>query len=1270
VENPNIPSNSKYEVAVPEIIKKCPAIANMADQFQAFDDKAEVMILLGRDAEGLMHTELVNEKPLVFQTKLGLCIVGKIFKGPGNRNSLRSTLKTAMVNQDEDEIIQRKQTMKSGWKALPDIPEVVPEDSVYQQRDDDEDPGLSVEDKTFLKTMKEGIHVNKSGHLELPLPFKQGKDPILPNNEFPVKRRMKTTLGNLKKDSGKLEQSIKIMKKYIDNKHVEQIQEKDLKTKEGKVWYIPVFGVSHPRKNLRIVFDSAATYQGQSLNSNLLQGPDMLNNLRGIIMRFRENPIGIMADIEGFFHQLHVDEDHRDYMRFFWFKDNDPEKELAEYRANVHIFGNTSSPAVASFSLRSCADSAGPEVSEEAKVYMQDDFYVDDGCTSTTTAEQGTEILDGARATLGKFKFRLIKIVSNSKEVMEHYPESERAASLVSITKDLLPEQRTLGVGWDLNQDAFVISVELQEKPWTRRGVLSTINSIYDPTGLVAPVVLGGRLIQREVIQKQNEDDDKDSAKYWDQILPDAQRGRWNLWRETLEALNQISIPRCFTPKDFGDTVERTLHVFSDASEVAIGSISYVRSKNEEGRIHVAFLIGSSKVAPRTATTIPRMELNAALEAALVVRTTVNDLRRKPDQVFFYCDSQVVLGYLANKERRFMKYVARRVSMINNITQNASWRFIETEKNPADIATRPMRPEELVRSNWLEGPGFLWRDNVELPETKNIDPEELPELEQVSKKETALLTILPSPRVFEGLMERKNQWTKIVGTVEKILIGTRNALDRARTRLKIPYQPRSNANLRKEAERLLIREAQKAVYGKEIAILQKDGGFLPDSHHLSKLAVVIDKHDILRVGGRLKNANIEFGQKHPILVPKSHRISETILQHYHARSEHQGRHITHGAIISAGYHVEDARQKIRTMLAECGLCRRLRRPTEEQRMADLPTDRMEQVAAFTFCGLDVFGHWFVSEGRTTRRSTGSKKLWCLLITCLSSRAIHIEPLVDMTTNAFKNAFRRFVSIRGMPKTVRSDRGSNFTGQFGPEGEDIDLKTLQEELAVKDCEWVFNTPKSSHMGGVWERKIQAVRKILDATLFLAGSRLLTRDEMNTFLCEAACIVNKTPLTEVSDDPNDPTPITPFKLMTLKDEDDHATSINDFSENDLLAYGKNRYKRVQFLANQFWRRWREEYLQHLQIRRKWIRPKQSIAPGDAVLLREKATRRNRWPLARVESVKLSEDGLVRAATVKVAITSGKEIRFRTYERPICEMVLLAAGAVNKEAEEKKQ
>ena len=198
----------------------------------------------------------------------------------------------------------------------------------------------SVEDKRFCNTLSANIHKNEKGNWEMPLPFK-------------------TNNVTLPKNSKTLKHYTEFMQKIFANNHASLLPPEELRTNAGKVWYLPHFDIYHPKKpgQIRIVFDCSAIFQDQSLNRHLLQGPDMMNGLVGVLSRFRKEETAVTCDIEQMFHSFHVNPEHRDFLRFLWFKDNDLNGKICEYRMNVHLFGAVSSAGVANFGFRATAES-------------------------------------------------------------------------------------------------------------------------------------------------------------------------------------------------------------------------------------------------------------------------------------------------------------------------------------------------------------------------------------------------------------------------------------------------------------------------------------------------------------------------------------------------------------------------------------------------------------------------------------------------------------------------------------------------------------------------------------------------------------------------------------------------------------------------------------------------------------------------------------------------------------------------------------------------
>ena len=216
--------------------------------------------------------------------------------------------------------------------------------NLYRTTADDNMIGMSQEDWRFLEIMEAGIHKNERGNWEMPLPSRPPNN-RMPNNRSLVVNRLNGLLRTLKKTSKMKEDYLQFMGKLFERNHAVPVPDEELARNDGRVWYLPHFGVYHPKKpeQIRVVFDTSAEYQGVSLNKRLLPGPDLMNSLMGVLNRFRQEPVGIMCDVEQMFHSFHMNVEHQDILRFLWYKDNDPSKEIREYKMTVHLFGTAPS---------------------------------------------------------------------------------------------------------------------------------------------------------------------------------------------------------------------------------------------------------------------------------------------------------------------------------------------------------------------------------------------------------------------------------------------------------------------------------------------------------------------------------------------------------------------------------------------------------------------------------------------------------------------------------------------------------------------------------------------------------------------------------------------------------------------------------------------------------------------------------------------------------------------------------------------------------------
>lgn len=1178
-----------------------------------------------------------NEEPYAVETELGWSIVGGAQTNTAeNFDTFGQTYRTVSMRVEAP--ISNDSQANIQYVCKSQVKEVTTADFLQMmEKDFHEINGhdtMSQEDKKFLQIVGDGVQQRDDGYYEMPLPFKKG-NPILPNNRRAAMGRLIGLKSQLLKRPRYKDHYMTFMKEILDRGDAEKVPAGELDISTS--WYIPHHGVYHPKKpdKVRVVFDCSARYQGTCLNDHLLQGPDLINPLIGVLCRFRQEPIAFTCDVEKMYHQFRVSRQHQDYLRFLWWEDGDLSKTPVDYRMKVHLFGATSSPGCANFGLKQIAKDH-KEISVEAADFLTRNFYVDDGLKCESTEENAINLIKKAVSMCAQGNLRLHKFICNNPRVTSSIPESERAAgaktSLELGQHESTAIERALGLQWCIDSDEFCFRLALKDNPLTRRGLLATVASIYDPLGLIAPLVLVGRLILQEMCRNKMD---------WDDPVPEELRPQWEKWRQEMLKLDSIKIPRCFQPQDFGKPTEVELHHFSDASLSGYGQCSYVRLKNKSGDVHCSLVMAKARVCPLKPTTIPRLELQAATCSVKIANILSNELDYKSAKHHFWTDSKVVLGYIQNETKRFHMFVANRVERILQTSRPEQWSYVASAENPADHASRGLTTEEMLSSNWLTGPSFLWESE--------ISPQEITAEVSADDVEVKSATVhATQAKNFTSFEARLTRFSSLQNALTAVAVIVKCCYRRKGLRI-------DEIESKQVAERNLIRAIQKEAFHDERKQIKMGCSTISKCNPLRQLDPFLDDHDLLRVGGRLKKAEMMYGAKHPVILSKESHLSKLIVWRYHERTAHQGRNMTINAIRSGGYWITGCRRIVSSLISKCIHCIKHRGKPKGQKAADLPQDRLEPSPPFTYCGLDCFGPFIIKEGRKELKRYG------LILTCMSMRAVHIEVLDDMSTDAFLNGLRCFIAIRGNVRLIRCDQGTNFIGakhELKQALRELDGDQVATQLLKLDCEFKLNPPSSSHMGGVWERQIRNVRNVLDGILEQSGTQL-SISSLRTFLYEAMAIVNSRPLTvENLESPDGPLPLTPNHVLTMK-SGLVMPPPGKFVKEDL--YLRKRWRRVQYLTNLFWARWKKEYLHTLQPRKIWTEPQRNLEVNDIVILKDEGLCRTDWSIAKVVETFPSDDGLVRKVKLVMATRDldkhGKPLHKRTVlERPVHKLIVL--------------
>ena len=1075
-------------------------------------------------------------------------------------------------------------------------------DKLWAIEHDQGDYAMSVSDHEVISFWDQ--HCKKNGaHYEIPIPWKDISDP-LPNNFCVAKKRLDSLLGRLSRE-GIYDRYDREIQNLLDDGYAEVVPPAALRS-ATRVWYLPHHCVFNPNKpdKMRIVFDCASRFQGKSLNERCHQGPDLINSLFAILLRFRLYCFAIQADIKAMYHQVKVPLCDRDALRFLWVR-NDCTIHL---RMTSHLFGGIWCSAISTYALRrTVLDHEGALLLLKQVVLRS--MYVDDCLLSVSSKEDASLVINDLPVLLRTGGFELTKFVVNDPDLLRDIPVMHRAKEVHEFSSKSVG--KALGVKWKIQEDAFVYSIASStgDRPLTRRLILKFVSSLFDPIGLISPWLLHGRLLFQMATRLKVS---------WDEQVPEDLAKDWDTWIQSLRTVNALSFPRCLiTPIFLNGYYE--YHVFCDASESAYGVCIYLRCSSAAGRICSNLFVAKAFVAPVMRHSIPRLELQAAYKAVTLAATVIRESDLSLCPVYFWTDSMIVLGYISNESFRFRTFVANRISTIHSLSKISQWRHVKTDDNPSDLLTRPNLHSSFQMDFWMHGPDWLERPNAFW--MKNVDPVSLSEddSELVREKQSACITEPRSEGYLDLLYRQLSSWTgmfRCVAWMRRFVASFKGVI----------RGPLSSVELH-DARTVILRDVQRKVFPREYDALLR-GSALHKSSHILRLNPYLDPVGVMRVGGRT-------GQ-HPIILSHDHPVSEGIVRHFHSNC-HCGIEWTL-AMVREKFWLTKSRRLIRKVIAACIKCKKLSAKPAGQLMADLPPERLQPNSPpFLFVGLDAFGPYNVAYKRS------SVKRYGCIFTCMTTRAIHVEMLYSLDADSFLCAFKRFIARRGCPRKVFSDNGGNFVAgerELRKAFAHNARRTLAPYSSMRDIEWQFNPPAAPHMGGVWERMVGVFKRVFKG--IISPSTRLTDEILSTVFSEVESIVNGRPLTKLSDDPRDLSPLTPNHLLLLRQSEPHPVV---GTASDMF---RCRWRFVQHLATAFWNRWVKEYLPLLQHRSRWRTPMVDIKVNDLVLVAESNLPRGLWPLAIVEEVFKGRDGRVRSATVRT--------RAGSFKRPVVRLVRL--------------
>ena len=1223
-----------------------------------------------------------NMQSGIIRTKFGWSISGNLSNNPGWPQALSNNPIKTICNMEKVEDIEESLTK-------------------LFNRDEDlnNESSLSSEEQYAVDRFKETIRRQPDGRYTVQPIFKKDAVP-LKNNYFLANIRYRSLMKSLRRYPERLQAYNEAMQKMLQNQEIEEVKEtkEDCQNPRRNLYHLPHSAVVKEERlttNVRVVFDgSAENNDGISLNSQLLEGPALQQDIAALQILLRLKKYVIIGDISRMFYNIYLQEEFRDYYRFLWNFDTDAE-EPKVYRFRSITMGAKDSPFIAIATIHYHLDHVAQRNPEKRWILelLRKHLYVDDLILSVDTIEEAILVRKEITDILGEMKMKIRKWASNNDKILNTIPPEDRYPTLDDSDNLISKDTKCLGVSWSPSKDMLHYNsyntLMAKKKPkFTKRGISSIVPALYDPAGLIQPYIVEGKICLQKAWTYR---DNKGNSLGWDDFLPKDLETMFDKWTNQLENISLAAYPRYLFPELKGTPKPEDiyLHIFCDAGENCYGITAYIRYvDNDTGVFYSKLIYACSRTAPsKNRLTIPKKELCSILLGNQKGEYLRNIINISADNTFVHSDSMVALFWCMQNPEKLKIYVSNRVKKIKEI--NFTLLYVPGIDNPADYTTK-ITPwhKYLNTSFWQTGPELLREDTESIlskycieyiKDSSNLSNKEVEEAQAETKPlKTKLFTYQAreSLNSIHHILQRKSNYHKILRITCYFLkflskcisgLGNENLKNRLNQHyftqefLNTPtnqYLGTFNAEQLKKAAYFHIREAQNRKFSEEIKNLQNKEGSLKSSK-LDKLNPYLDSSSILRMNSRLEYHHLYPEQMtKPIILPDNEKITELIVLDYHKKLSHGGPEVTLREV-KLTYWIIGGRREIRKCIKTCPNrhCKYQNLIEVKQMEAKLPVER-GYTGNFDRVALDYAGYFeikdcgkckFQKDKKCTKcghkpnkeiKENGickTRKVWILVIACHNSRGVHLELVNDKTTEEFVLAMKRFCNRRSTPKSIHSDNAGEFI-----QGKNIitnvfdDLNTykthqkLQDELSIT---WYHSPSRAPHHSGVIERIVGTIKKPLIKTL--QGS-ILTETEFYTILTDVEASVNSRPLAKLSENADDGniSCITPNHLILGKSLRPIPNEIYKHIEEPRKNVDiVKRWKLRNKLTDLFWKRWTREYLSELRQYHNEIQSRANLKKGDYCLATSEKVGKYDWPTAVVKEVFKGRDGLVRTVELKV-------------------------------------
>ena len=766
---------------------------------------------------------------------------------------------------------------------------------------------------------------------EVKLPFKESH-PLLPDNYQLSKLRLESLVRRLKSKPEVLKHYDSIIQDQLEKNIIEPVNLEE-QPELGKVHYLPhreVIRLDKDITKLRVVYDISAKRGGPSLNDCLCSGPPLTPMIFDVMVRFRAYQIALTADIEKAFLNVAIAPEHRDVLRFLWIDDiltDNPQMVIRRFTRVV--FGVNSSPFLLNGTIRHHLNS----YLDSDPVFVEDvlhSLYVDDLASSKPDGTSAYELYSKLKTRFKKAGFNMRKWLTNDQEladrinaeedqwgsqqqpILEFQQEDQTfSKSQFKCQENTEDYPRVLGTSWNRAADKLVftfknLTSQLTEEHVTKRIILSSIAKIFDPLGILSPVFVAFKILFQEICKKEVD---------WDTQLGGEVLKQWRSLLQDIQSISSFSIDRCYSSElNSLETSIIELHGFGDASERAFGGVVYLRIQSENSVV-CKLVASKTRVSPITGATTSRLELLSALVLVRLLTSVHKALvpSLKIEKCVCWLDSEIALWWITKIEREFKPFVQSRVVEIRKLISPDLWKYVPTDQNPADVASRGCKASRLKGDKtWWEGPDFLKKASECWPNQKEFGAKDFETMVFSEIKPTKKVTTVTAAVYFKGL-DQIIQPEKF-SDLHKLLRVTCYVLRFVRRARRKQGQPLSTS-LEIETEELSSAESLWIKYVQKY--IREEEKFEQTRH---SLGLFEDEEGLLRCGGRLHNAPLPYAARFPAILPRRHHFTILVIKKCHRNVMHNGVKETLTDLRSR-FWVVKGRQTVRDVISPCATCK-------------------------------------------------------------------------------------------------------------------------------------------------------------------------------------------------------------------------------------------------------------------------------------------------------------------------------------------------------------